>query len=71
MKDITLKHLETFNINCDVYYTSDKGIMINAIKKNYIYNHIIFIDDNEKYIKQVENLNSEIITYHMIHENLI
>lgn len=71
LKDITLKHLETFNINCDVFYTSDKGIVINAIKRNYIYNHIIFIDDNEKYIKQVNELNPEIITYHMNHENLI
>jgi len=71
LKEITLKHLETFNINCDVYYSLDKGVMINAIKQNYIYNDISFIDDNLKYIKQVEELNPEIYTYHIKHENLI
>ena len=71
LKEITQKHLETFGINCDVYYSLDKGIMINAIKQNYIYNDISFIDDNLKYIKQVEELNPEIYTYHIKHENLI
>jgi hypothetical protein len=71
LKDITIKHLEEFNIMCDVYYSLDKGVTINAIKKNYLYNYIIFIDDNEKYIKQVNEINPEIITYHMNHENLI
>jgi hypothetical protein len=71
LKELTQKHLKIVGINCDVYYSLDKGIMINAIKKNYVYNHIIFVDDNPKYINQVEELNPEIITYHMKHENLI
>jgi len=71
LKDITVIHLQQFGISCDVYYTLDKRITINAIKKNYVYNHIIFIDDNPKYIKQVEEINTEIITYYMKHENLI
>jgi len=71
LKDITIKHLENFNINCDIYYSTDKAVTINAIKQNYLYNYIIFVDDNQKYIKQVNNLNPEIITYYMKHENLI
>ena len=71
LKEITQKHLKSCGINCDVYYSLDKGIMINAIKKNYIYNHILFVDDNPKYIKQVEELNPEIHTYFIKHENLI
>jgi hypothetical protein len=71
LKELTQKHLEEINIRCDVYYSLDKGVMINAIKQNYIYNHIIFVDDNPKYIKQVEELNPEIFTYHIKHENLI
>jgi len=71
LMDITKKHLEYFGISCDVFYTIDKGIMINAIKQNYVYNHILFVDDNKKYINQVEELNQEIVTYFMKHENLI
>jgi hypothetical protein len=71
LMDITKKHLECFGISCDVFYTIDKGIMINAIKQNYVYNHILFVDDNLKYINQVEELNQEIVTYYMKHENLI
>jgi len=71
LKHITQKHLNTCGINCDVYYSTNKGIMINEIKNNYIYKHIIFVDDNPKYIKQVEELNPEIITYFIKHENLI
>jgi hypothetical protein len=70
LKDITIKHLNNVCINADVYYSSDKGVTINAIKNNYIYNYIIFVDDNEKYIKQVEEINPEIITYFIKHKNL-
>ena len=71
LKNITINHLKSCGISCDVFYSLDKGIMINAIKQNYVYNHIIFVDDNKKYINQVEELNPEIITYHIKHENLI
>ena len=72
LKEITEKHLKKCKINSiDIYYSKYKGITLDVIKQKYKYKHIIFVDDNPKYINDVKQINPEVITYLMEHKNLI
>jgi hypothetical protein len=72
LDSITKQHLQDCKINIsEIHYSNKKGYTIDYIKKTIMHNGpILFIDDNIKNINDVQNVNSDVITYHMKHINL-
>ena len=72
LENITRQHLLDCEIKIpDIYFSNKKGLTINYIKNLTMHNGpIIFIDDLITNINDVQNINPEVITYHMKHINL-
>jgi len=72
LESITRQHLRDCDIPIsDIHFSNEKGYTINYIKNTIRHNGpIIFIDDINSNIYDVEIINPEAITYNMKHINL-
>lgn len=63
LEDITRTQLDQCGIDAEIYFSHEKGKLINSIRKKYKHIHLVFADDNINNVNDVKLHNPDASVY--------